>query len=131
FTLTVNGTNFTNDAVITWNGARQATTFVSATQLTAAIPASLPASAGTVAVTVTNSIGSSSSLPFTLSTPATPLVAPTITSLSQTSASAGSSVLTLTVTGTNILPCSVVQWVNTGNVKSTLTTTFVSTTQLT
>jgi trimeric autotransporter adhesin len=131
FTLTVNGTNFTNDAVINWNGARQATTFVSATQLTAAIPASLPASAGTVAVTVTNSIGSSSSLPFTLSTPATPLVAPTITSLSQTSAAAGSSALTLTVTGTNILPCSVLQWVNTGNVKSTLPTTFVSTTQLT
>src|SRR5580704_16554765 len=73
FTLTVNGTNFTSDAAVNWNGAAQPTTFVSATQLTASIPAPLSAFQGTIVVTVTNSVGTSSSLPFTLSTPATPL----------------------------------------------------------
>jgi hypothetical protein len=130
FTLTVNGTNFTSDAVVNWNGSPQATTFVSATQLTASIPAAQAAFPAPVVVAVTNSIGTSPSLPFTLSTPATALAPPTITSLSQTSAAAGSPALPLTVTGSNLLPCSVIQWVNTSNVTSTLTTTFVSSTQL-
>jgi trimeric autotransporter adhesin len=131
FTLTVNGANFTSDATVNWNGTAQTTTFVSATQLTAPISASQAAFAGTAAVTVTNSGGTSSSLPFTLSTPTTTLAAPSLTSLSQTSAAAGSASFILTVGGANILPCSVVQWSNQANVKSTLATTFVSATQLT
>lgn len=131
FTLTVNGTNFTSDAIVNWNGTAQATTFVSATQLTAAIPPAQVAFATPVAVTVTNSVGASGALPFTISTPATALAAPSISALSQASAPAGSSPVTLTVTGTNLLPCSVVQWVSPGNVKSALTTTYVSPTQLT
>ncbi len=39
FTLTVTGTNFIGGSVVRWNGADRATTFVSATRLTAAIPA--------------------------------------------------------------------------------------------
>jgi hypothetical protein len=56
FTLTVNGTNFGSKAVVNWNGAAQMsnTTFVSASQLTVAVPASAIATAGTVTVTVTN-----------------------------------------------------------------------------
>jgi hypothetical protein len=54
FVLTVNGTNFNNNATINWNGAAQTTTFVSAAQLTATISAADVASAGTVPVTVTN-----------------------------------------------------------------------------
>lgn len=130
FTLTVNGTNFTSDALVNWNGTPQATTFLSATQLTASIPAALSAFPGPVLVAVTNSIGTSPSLPFTLSTPATALAPPTINSLSQTSAAGGNPALPLTVTGMNLLPCSVIQWVNASNVTSTLTTTFVSATQL-
>jgi len=130
FTLTVTGTNFTSDALVNWNGTAQATTFVSATQLTASIPAAQAAFPGTAKVAVSNSIGTSAFSPFTLSTPAAALAPPTISSLSQTSTAAGSTALALTVTGTNILPCSVVQWVNAGNVTSTLTTTYVSATQL-
>jgi trimeric autotransporter adhesin len=133
FTLTVNGTNFTSDAVVNWNGTAQTTTFASATQLTASIPATDTAFPGTVGVTVKNSIGASNSLPLTLSTPATALAAPSISSLSQTSVAVGSPTLTLTVTDTNtlpFLPCSVVQWVSPGNVTTTLPTTFVSATQL-
>lgn len=54
FTLTVNGANFVTDSVVRWNGNNRATTFVSATRLTAAIPASDSAAAGTARVTVYN-----------------------------------------------------------------------------
>jgi hypothetical protein len=54
FTLTVNGTSFASNATVDWNGAAQATTFVTASQLTAAIPATAVATSGTVSITVTN-----------------------------------------------------------------------------
>jgi hypothetical protein len=54
FILTVNGTNFASAAAINWNGAAQTTTFVTSSQLTAAIPAAGIATSGTVSVTVTN-----------------------------------------------------------------------------
>src|SRR5882724_1430800 len=54
FILTVNGSKFNNNAVVNWNGAARTTTHVSAQQLTAAIAAADVATAGTVAVTVTN-----------------------------------------------------------------------------
>ena len=56
FTLTVNGSNFGSKAVVNWNGVAQTanTTFVSASQLMVAVPASAIATSGTVMVTVTN-----------------------------------------------------------------------------
>ncbi len=55
FTLTVNGTNFVNGvSAIRWNGANKTTTFVSSTQLTAAIDAADIATAGSATVTVLN-----------------------------------------------------------------------------
>jgi hypothetical protein len=57
FTLTVNGTNFVSTSVINFGvGTTKAepTTFVSATKLTAAIPAGDMATAGNASVTVTN-----------------------------------------------------------------------------
>ncbi len=54
FTLTVNGTGFASGAVVQWNGAALATTFVSHSQLTAVVPASDIATAGTTSVTVMN-----------------------------------------------------------------------------
>ena len=52
FTLTVNGNGFASGAAVDWNGSPLSTTYVSATQLTAAVPASLIANAGTATVTV-------------------------------------------------------------------------------
>jgi len=52
--LTVNGTNFNNDAVVNLNGAGQVTTFVTANQLMVTVPADSTATAGTLAITVTN-----------------------------------------------------------------------------
>lgn len=54
FVLTINGTNFNGNAAINWAGAPQPTSFVSASQLTATIPATAIATPGTSAVTVTN-----------------------------------------------------------------------------
>lgn len=50
----VDGTNFAGGASINFNSVAQATTRVSATKLTATIPASSIMAAGTVPVTVTN-----------------------------------------------------------------------------
>lgn len=54
FTLTVMGSNFATNAAVNWNGAAQTTKYVSGTQLTIAVPASMIANSGTVQVTVTN-----------------------------------------------------------------------------
>jgi hypothetical protein len=54
FVLTVNGTGFTAQSVVRWNGSPRKTTFVSNTQLTANIHASDVATATTASVTVSN-----------------------------------------------------------------------------
>jgi N-acetylneuraminic acid mutarotase len=54
FTLTVGGTNFAPDSTVLWNGSPRATTFVSSTQLTAAISAADIAAAQVADVTVFN-----------------------------------------------------------------------------
>jgi len=66
FTLTVNGTGFVSSAVVQWNGAPLSTTFVSATQLTAQVAASLIANAGTAAVTVVENGLTSNSASLTI-----------------------------------------------------------------
>ncbi|GAC1654166.1 MAG: hypothetical protein NVS4B3_17890 [Gemmatimonadaceae bacterium] len=52
FNLTVAGSGFVNGSVVRWNGADRITTYVSANQLTAAIPASDLNALGTSSVTV-------------------------------------------------------------------------------
>jgi len=54
FLLTVDGTGFGSKAVVNFNGAAETTTYVGSNQLTAMIPASAIATAGTISVTVTN-----------------------------------------------------------------------------
>jgi len=54
FTLTANGTNFVSSSVVQWNGATLATTYVSATQLTAVVPAANITATGTPSVDVVN-----------------------------------------------------------------------------
>jgi hypothetical protein len=54
FTLTVEGSGFVTGSVVRWNGANRPTTFVSATQLQAAVPATDIEAAGTATVTVFN-----------------------------------------------------------------------------
>jgi hypothetical protein len=109
---------------VLWNGASLTTTFVSATQLTAAVTATDIATAGSAKVTVTNPTpggGTSAAASFAINNPA-----PVISSLSPASILEGSSSFTLTVNGSNFVVGSTVQW--SGN---NLTTTVVSSTQLT
>jgi YVTN family beta-propeller protein len=125
FTLMVTGTNFVSNSSVQWNGVGLTTTFGSATQLTAAVPASDIAAAGTIPVTVsTPNVGASSAITFTINASAPSK--PTLAMISPSSATAGGPTFTLTVTGTNFVSNSSVQWNGVG-----LTTTFGSATQLT
>ncbi|HEY1464339.1 MAG TPA: IPT/TIG domain-containing protein [Terriglobales bacterium] len=54
FTLTINGSNFASDSSANWNGTAFTTTFVTANQVTIAVPASAISSAGTASVVVSN-----------------------------------------------------------------------------
>jgi hypothetical protein len=124
FTLTVTGTNLVPSSVVRWNGADRATTYMSATQLAAAILAADIAAAGTAQVTVVNPApGGGASNPQTL-TITNPV--PTMTGLNPASAVAGGPGFTLTVTGTNLVAGSVVRWNGADRV-----TTYASATQLT
>jgi hypothetical protein len=97
-TLTVTGTNFITSSVVQWNGSARATTFVSTTQLKAAIGPSDLATAGSFSVTVRNpppGSGTSGGVAFTVT--AAPGVGPSLT-VSATTVAPGASV---TVTLTN------------------------------
>ncbi len=74
FTLTVNGINFTAGSVTRWNGTSLPTTFVNSTQLRASVSASLIASAGTAAVTVSSGGQTSNSVSFPINAAAVTLV---------------------------------------------------------
>lgn len=70
FTLTATGNSFMNNSTINWNGTVLTTTYVSATSLTATVPAGNVVTAGTASITVsTPGGGNSSVLTFTI-TPA-------------------------------------------------------------
>ena len=94
FSLTVNGSGFTSASVVSWNGSPRPTTFLSSTQLTAAIAATDVAAVGSAQVSVTTPPpggGTSAALTLTIAPP------PTL-SVNTTSAAAGQNV-TVTLTG--------------------------------
>ncbi|UOQ99608.1 IPT/TIG domain-containing protein [Hymenobacter sp. 5317J-9] len=105
--VTLVGTGFTSASTVVVNGATIPTTvipstFVSATQITAAVPAAAPI--GTYTVTVVNPTpggGTSNGVTFTIVAPV-----PTITSFTPTSGGPGT---TVTVTGTNLLGATAVR----------------------
>jgi hypothetical protein len=68
----VTGTGFLPSSTLTWNGAALVTTFVSATQLTAVVPATLLAQPGSASVTVATLTFTSNALTFTVNLPGPP-----------------------------------------------------------
>ena len=128
FPLTVNGSGFVSGATVQWTNTSGTTslttTFGSATQLTAQVPASLVATVGSATVTVTVNGVTSSGATFTIA------AGPAITSLSPSSAIAGQAGFALTVNGSGFVSGATVQWTNTSGTTS-LTTTFGSATELT
>jgi uncharacterized protein (TIGR03437 family) len=122
FTLTVNGSGFVSSAIVQWNGSSLATTLVSSTQVTAQVPASDIAAVGSANITVLNPYSAASNaLTFTVSAKA-----PTLGSLSLSTATAGGAAFSLSVNGSGFAFGATVQWNG-----SSLVTTFVSSTQLT
>ncbi len=105
FTLTLNGTNFTRYSVVKWNGTSLTTSFVSASQITAHVPASLIANVGTATVKVVNPTpggGASNSLTVTVNNSGPPV---TTAALSGTTGNngyyRGAVTITLSVTDSN------------------------------
>ena len=123
FTLTVTGTGFIQGSQAEWNQSGLVTTYVSSTSLSASVPASQLSKSGSASVTVVNPTpggGTSNAVTFTIGNPVAVL-----DSVTPASAMAGSSALTVTISGSNFLSGSQVEWNGTA-----LTTTFVNTTTL-
>src|SRR5204863_1346468 len=95
FTLTVTGTNYVSGSTVNWNGSPLATAFVSATQLSATVPAALIATAGTASVTVVSPCGGTSNAQ-TFTVAATPVITSPLTACG-----AVESPFSYTITGTN------------------------------
>jgi hypothetical protein len=126
FVLIAYGLNFTTSSTLSWNGSVRPTTYVSSSQLQMQISASDIATAGTAVVTMTTgSITSSIGFAITDSSITTPTVAPALSSISPSSATAGGPGFVLTAYGTNFSSTSVIKWNN-----SSRPTTYMSATQL-
>lgn len=126
FTLAATGIGFVSGDVITLNGVAATTVFDSGTQLHATVPAASVVAPGTIAVAVQDaSKNKTNSLPLTVSGAFT-AKPPTLISLNPNTAYAGSAALTLTAVGTGFVSGSQIVWNGTA-----LTTTFVSSTQVT
>ena len=87
FTLTVNGSGFIASSTVYWGTSALTTTYVSATQLTAQVPAADIATAGTISITVQTPApggGTSNAWQFEVDTASTGTTGPTITSTTAT-----------------------------------------------
>src|ERR1019366_1784429 len=120
-TLTVTGERYVQGSTVMWILTPLVTTVVSSTQLTATIPAKLVAVEGTVPMYVsTPGMADSNSITY-------PIVAaaPTVSSISPTSAVVGGPGFTMTVNGDSFIPASQVIGLDSA------TTSYVSVNQLT
>jgi hypothetical protein len=134
-TITVTGTNFVNGSTMQWNAGSSAqsipTVFNSATSLTAIVPATDFATAGTVLVSVSNPGGAVSNTAVFSVTPASAPSINTTGGLAPSSAAVGSPAFLISIAGSNFFSGSTVQWSAAGGTPTTLTTSFLSSTQLT
>ncbi len=121
--LTVTGSGFVSMSVVQVNGTVEATTYISGTQLTAAVPANQLVSAAELAVVVSNgSVNSGSGTPTNLEVDNP---APIITSVSPTSELTTATSPIVTVTGTGFVSATVINVNGVGR-----TTAFNSSTQV-
>jgi hypothetical protein len=100
FTLTVNGSGFIANSTVYWGASALTTTYVSATQLTAQVPAADIATAGTIAITVQTPApggGASNAWQFEVDSVSSGTTAPTITSTTETVAAGSTASYPVTV----------------------------------
>ena len=128
--LTITCSDFIKDSVVRWGDADRPTTFISSTEVTAAIASADLTSAGEIKVTVFNpgpGGGVSNEQTFTIKAapvPANPV--PTTVAITPNTGKAGGSDFVLKVTGSDFVKNSVVRW--NGADRST---TFTSSTEVT
>jgi beta-lactam-binding protein with PASTA domain len=125
FTLTIKGSHFAPTSVARWNEMALTTTFVSDSELKAEVRAEQLATVGVAHISVADRLGGAASDPIEFAVDATNPV-PTILSVSPNSMTTGSAAFTLTVTGSNFIASSLIEWNGLA-----LPTTYVSATQLT
>ena len=100
FTLTVNGSGFIASSTVYWGSSALTTTYVSATQLTAQVPAADTAAAGTINITVQTPApggGTSNAWQFEVDSVSSGSTAPTITSTTETVAAGSTASFPVTV----------------------------------
>jgi len=104
FTLAVTGTNFISGSTIRWNGVNLTTTYVSATQLNATVPAANIATAGSASITIATGAAVSNALSFTIDPAAVPSISTSTNTLSAFTTTTGtvSAVQSFTSTGSNL-----------------------------
>ena len=103
-TLSIIGTNYFNDSIVSVNSEIRPSSYVSATELQTSLTQNDLAIAGTLGVIVTNPApggGSSSTVNVTVTNPL-----PSVVSVSPSSVTAGSAAVSLTVTGTGFVSTS-------------------------
>ena len=105
FNLVVTGKNFNQQSTVRWNGENRPTTYNSAGQLTAAIPAGDIALPGTAAITVANQMAVSNSLPLTVDPSGVPSlsVTPNLLNNMVTVAGTASASQSYTITGQHLV----------------------------
>ncbi len=109
FTVTVSGAGFATNSTVRWNNSARTTTFVNANTVQAQIKAADVARPGVEPITVVNS-GGGATPPLNFSILPTPPITPTITAIAPDHATVLGGGFTLTVTGTNFIGDSVVDW---------------------
>ena len=119
-TLNLSGTGFSSTNVVAVGNILEATTYVSATQLTATVPAAQLINGALLPVAVANGALSSSALTLEVDNPA-----PVITSMSSTTALVGAPSAVITFTGIGFVPSTVIT-VN-GSARAT---TYINATQV-
>jgi len=102
-TLTISGSGFSKSSVVVIGGTSEATTYVSATQLTATVPATQLTSGAMLSVVVSNGSSNSPATNLEVDNPA-----PTIASTSMTTGIVGTASAVITFTGTGYVPSTVI-----------------------
>jgi outer membrane protein assembly factor BamB len=125
FTLTVNGTNFPQGAVVLFGGTALPTTWEGLNQLTATVTSAQVLNAGATRITVATSSAADALVSAPVSFTVQPLPALAPNSVDPSIATAGGPAFVLTVLGQGFVPSAVVQWNG-----AALQTTYVSEVQL-
>lgn len=118
--LTVTGSGFGSDSVVSWNDIALTATVAGSTEITCYVPANFVMEPGSFAITVKSGGLASPAASFTVS------AGPAICTLDPQSVVAGAAAFTLTATGVGFAPQSVLAWNG-----AALDTTYVSPTELT